>query len=122
MLEENFFTISAIQQEATFTKVMVEIDPAHTIFEGHFPKQPIVPGACLLQILKEVLQNITGQRLQLQKANQLKFISLVDPSKNHALQFIVTHSVPDNGKISVSATVLFDTTVSFKFNGVFQFV
>ncbi|MEO7531065.1 MAG: 3-hydroxyacyl-ACP dehydratase [Sediminibacterium sp.] len=121
MLEGNFFTISAIQKEEALTKVMVEINPAHTIFEGHFPGQPVVPGACLLQILKEVLQNITGQILQLQKANQLKFISLIDPSKNHVLQLRVTHSAPENSKISVSATVLFDTTVAFKFNGVFQF-
>ena len=120
MLEGNFFTISSVQKEEMSTKVMVELNPVHPIFKGHFPGQPVVPGACLLQMLKEVVEKITGEKLQLIKANQLKFISLIDPSRNHVLQMIVTHTVEESNETLVSATVLYDATVCFKCNGRFR--
>ena len=119
MLQGDFYTISSIQKEDTSTKVMLELDVKHSIFDGHFPGQPVVPGACLLQMVKEIMQTITGDKLQLQKAHHLKFTALIDPTKNNHLQMVLAHGIYENDTIAVTATVSYDAVVCFKFNGVF---
>ncbi len=120
MLQGNFFTILTTQQDDASSRVVIKLDAAHVIFTGHFPGQPVVPGACLLQMVKEIMQNITGNELQLIKANQLKFISLIDPSQKDMLEMELTHKLSENGEWLVSATVAEDTTSFFKFNGSFK--
>ncbi|GAC1439233.1 MAG: 3-hydroxyacyl-ACP dehydratase [Sediminibacterium sp.] len=120
MLLGDFFTISSIQKEGDSVKVMLELNAAHSIFEGHFPGQPVVPGACLLQMVKEIMQAITGSDMQLIKAQQLKFISLIDPARNGILQMALTHSIAENGEVTISAALSNDTVACFKFSGIFQ--
>jgi len=33
----------------------IELNFNHKIFKGHFPGSPILPGVCIIQIVKEVL-------------------------------------------------------------------
>ncbi|MBS1934927.1 MAG: hydroxymyristoyl-ACP dehydratase, partial [Bacteroidetes bacterium] len=58
MLQGNFFTITSIAHENISVKAVLELNPAHDIFKGHFPETPVVPGVCMLQMLKEVMENI----------------------------------------------------------------
>ena len=120
MLLGDFYTISSIQKEGDSSKVVLELNTVHPIFEGHFPGQPVVPGACLLQMVKEIMQNILDSEILLVKAHQLKFISLIDPAKENILEMIVKYSTNENGEIAVSATLLNDTAACFKFSGVFK--
>lgn len=120
MLQGDFFTISSIEKEGDSAKAVVELDPTHSIFKGHFPGQPVVPGACLLQMVKEIMQTITGSKMQLVKAHQLKFISLIDPTQHNILQMMLTHTHSDNGEVTVSAMLSSDTVTCFKFSGLFR--
>ena len=120
MLLGDFFTIRSIQKEGDSIKAILELHAAHPIFKGHFPGQPVVPGACLLQMVKEIMQTVTGSEMQLIKAHQLKFIALIDPRKNSTLQMMVTYAVYENHEIAVAATLSNDISACFKFNGLFR--
>lgn len=120
MLQGDFFTIHSIQKENASVKVLLELNAAHPIFAGHFPGQPVVPGACLLQMVKEIMQVILDNTLQLVNAHQLKFLSPIDPNKSTGLQAEFIHSISENKEIAVSATVSHDNIVCFKCNGVFK--
>jgi 3-hydroxymyristoyl/3-hydroxydecanoyl-(acyl carrier protein) dehydratase len=56
MLLNSFYTLEAAP-ETTPTRVQatIRLNPDHAIFAGHFPGQPVVPGVCMLQIIKELL-------------------------------------------------------------------
>ena len=120
MLSGDFFIIKTLQTEDNAASVLLEFNTEHLIFKGHFPGQPVVPGACLLQIVKEIMQTITGIELQLIKANQIKFLSIIDPVKNNILQIIIKHSITENAEITVSAVFSHDTTTCCKFSGLFK--
>jgi 3-hydroxyacyl-[acyl-carrier-protein] dehydratase len=120
MLLGDFFTVGSIQKEGNSVNAMLELNTAHAIFNGHFPGQPVVPGACLLQMVKEIMQIVAGGYVQLIKAHQLKFISLIDPAKYSTLEMKLTHSTSENGEVTVSVTLSNNNTVCFKFSGVFQ--
>ena len=54
MLKDDFFIFTDLQTEGNIVKTDIELNAAHTIFKGHFPDQPILPGVCMLQMVKEV--------------------------------------------------------------------
>ncbi|MCX6330659.1 MAG: hypothetical protein NTZ85_14245 [Bacteroidia bacterium] len=56
------YTIKNIQKESVNKlTIQVELKRDHDIFKGHFPGNPILPGVCTIQILKELLSFITPQ-------------------------------------------------------------
>jgi 3-hydroxyacyl-[acyl-carrier-protein] dehydratase len=118
MLQNDLYTINTLAKEDGAATVVLSLNASHQIFKGHFPGQPVLPGACMLQMVKEIMELVTGSPLQLKKANHLKFISLVDPSKTRILQMDIMHEVDDG--IHVNATLLRDGDVCLKFSGVFQ--
>src|SRR5690606_28497293 len=96
MLLNNFYTVlrSAIQdQERT---VFITIHPDHPVFEGHFPGQPVVPGVCMVQIVKELLEQQQGKNLFLRVSSQMKFLQLLTPSEKDELGVTIQMQPQDN--------------------------
>ena len=92
----------------------------HKIFEGHFPGQPVVPGACMLQMVKEVTEIILDKKVQLTKADNLKFLQLINPNEHRILQMDFTFSISEHRIANVSANLSNGSSVCFKFSGSFQ--
>lgn len=118
MLQNELYTIESLEKDEESAKAVINLNVLHPIFKGHFPGQPVLPGACMLQMIKEMMELVTGNSLQLTKANHLKFIALIDPTKNPLLTMNLEHMVAEEGFI-VRATILRDAEVCLKFNGVF---
>jgi 3-hydroxyacyl-[acyl-carrier-protein] dehydratase len=120
MLKDDFFKIISLKHQNNSIKVVFELNKKHKIFEGHFPDQPILPGACMLQMLKEILQDIFGKKLQLSKAHQIKFLSLINPDKENKCEFEIDYKQDGNAIINISAKLLQNTVSCFKFSGIFK--
>jgi len=58
---------------------LIRFDALHPIFAGHFPGHPIVPGACLIQIVEELLSERLGQTARFTAIRNLKFRQPVTP-------------------------------------------
>ncbi|MBX2921390.1 MAG: 3-hydroxyacyl-ACP dehydratase [Chitinophagaceae bacterium] len=121
MLRNNFYTITALQQGAGNINASLELNVRHVIFEGHFPGQPVVPGVCMVQIIQELLETATGSSLQLKTADQIKFLSMVDPRETTGLSAAVSY-ITDDGSIKATATLSKDQTVCLKMKAVFVVV
>jgi 3-hydroxyacyl-[acyl-carrier-protein] dehydratase len=120
MLKDDFFTISFLQKENNSFKIMLELNAMHKIFEGHFPGKPVVPGACMLQIVKEVTEIILHKKIQLLRADTLKFLQLINPHECSVLQMGLTCSLPEDGIANISANLSNGSSICFKFSGSFQ--
>ena len=119
MLEGDFYTITSTSTEGNTINATLLINANHKIFEGHFPGQPVVPGVCMMQIVKELLQKSTGKQLRLRHGQDLKFLSVIDPEKNNLVQAEANYSLLATGDINVTARLFFNETTFFKFKGVF---
>ncbi|AMR34263.1 hypothetical protein A0256_23825 [Mucilaginibacter sp. PAMC 26640] len=97
----------------------IELNPAHPIFNGHFPGQPVLPGVCMLQIIKELLEVSLGKPTRMRKASELKFLSLISPEETDVLQAQIITTLAD-GLISLDAKLHNNETVLFKFKGMFE--
>ena len=59
MLLNNFYTIKSIDKkdDQNYTVVLF-INENHEVFKGHFPGNPIMPGVCMMQIIKELTEQL----------------------------------------------------------------
>jgi len=120
MLKDDFFTISSIQKENNSFRIMLELNAMHKIFEGHFPGRPVVPGACMLQMVKEVTEIILNKKIRLIMADNIKFLLLINPNEHRTLQMGLTFNISEDGIANVSANLSNGSSVCFKFSGSFQ--
>jgi 3-hydroxyacyl-[acyl-carrier-protein] dehydratase len=120
MLLNNFFTISNLQTAGFDIKVELVINGGHQIFAGHFPGQPVVPGVCMMQMVKEIMEEVLQKKSNLVKAHEMKFLAVIDPQQNNIIQAALKYTLEDNGTIAASATLFKDELIHFKFKGVFN--
>ena len=58
---------------------LVSFDSSDPIFAGHFPGQPIVPGACLVQIAENLTSQQLGRTVHFNAIKNLKFRQPITP-------------------------------------------
>ncbi|MFN8249181.1 MAG: 3-hydroxyacyl-ACP dehydratase [Ferruginibacter sp.] len=121
MLLNDFFTINGLQVSGTDVTATIIIDPAHKIFEGHFPGQPVVPGVCQMQMLKEIMEMVTEKKLDVVKAYDMKFLAVIDPSKNDQVSVSIKYAEDPSGGLQVTGSLFKDELQHFKFKGLLNF-
>lgn len=83
--------------------VHVRLNPQHPVYGGHFPQQPVVPGVCLLQIIKECLEQKVGRPLQYRQIASCKFLSAINPNETPELIFSLTLKESDTDGLQIQA-------------------
>ena len=117
MLQGDFFTISNIEITGFDINATLVINATHKIFNGHFPGQPVVPGVCMMQMMKEIMEQVTGKKMDLIKSSEMKFLAIINPLENNHIQATLKYAPDENGKLIVSATLFKDQLTYFKFKG-----
>lgn len=120
MLLGKFFTVSDKQVTETNVLATIEFNAAHPIFEGHFPEQPVVPGVCMLQLFKELLETTIDQKTQLNKADHLKFLAVINPLENKTVQAEFSYEKKSDDGITVTGRLFNDAVTFLKFRGIFS--
>lgn len=116
MLLNDFFIIDDWQPGNGLARAILRINWGHPIFEGHFPGRPVVPGACLLQIVKELVSMATDSEVTLIRADQIKFIAMIGPDLDETVWMNLTW----NQALQVTAEGTHAGDVCFRFKGSFQ--
>ena len=116
----SFNTTATGELQQEFLAV-IELDPDHPIFLGHFPGNPVVPGVCQVQMVKELLEKGMNQPLKLTESDNIKFLSLINPNATPRLEFRMTVKHLADKQISASATIVSGDTIYLKFKGKFEF-
>jgi 3-hydroxyacyl-[acyl-carrier-protein] dehydratase len=119
-LDDLYFIKSSHTESVNKLTVKVEINREHPIFTGHFPGNPILPGACTIQILKELVAEHLGRKVSLSKAINIKYLSFINPEKNNLVDFNIELKEMDNGNLSCNTTINHENTVFCSFKGEFN--
>ena len=121
MLQGDFFNINTLEITGLDVKADLFINAGHKIFEGHFPGQPVVPGVCMMQMVKEIIEEVTQKKTNLVKAHEMKFLAIIDPQQNNIINATLKYSLEENGNMNVVAVFFKDELTHFKFKGLFAF-
>ncbi len=121
MLKDNLYTITSLETENEENYAIgISLNASHAIFTGHFPGQPVLPGVCLIEMVKEILTSIKEKPFKLESASQIKYVQLVDPTVSPTLN--MTLQIKDQaGSLHVNVNSLLENGAShFKMKGVFS--
>jgi len=89
-LIDDFFQIKGSCSTATGIDYTIALNPEHFIYRAHFPENPITPGVCIIQIVKELAEELLNCKLFLKKVNNVKFLNVINPLKNNEVIFSVS--------------------------------
>jgi 3-hydroxyacyl-[acyl-carrier-protein] dehydratase len=119
MLLNNFFYVDSLSIIEEKIEAQISINTDHPILKGHFPTQPVVPGVCMIEMLKEVLQLATENKYQLESASVIKFLIMFAPQQFTKANFDIIAVINEVGKWNVQATLQYEQNVFLKFKGIF---
>jgi 3-hydroxyacyl-[acyl-carrier-protein] dehydratase len=115
MLQNHFYTLTNPNAiEGTNFRTEINLNSKHPIFKGHFPGLPVVPGVCMMAIVKELLQKGVGKKLLLQKADTIKFLALINPNEHPSVDVEIKYVSNDDGTYSTDAVIFADNRPYFK--------
>ncbi|MBE8713891.1 hotdog family protein [Sphingobacterium hungaricum] len=121
MLLEDFYQVNQFTQEAeTKYSIEIQLNKLHAIFKGHFPGNPITPGVCMIQMIKELCERITEQELFMHQVNMIKFMALINPELNPNLRLEIDIQPSDESNLKVKNNIYMDDVLAMKFSGSFK--
>ncbi len=117
----SLYAIESSSDKKEENKITAELllNPAHELFKGHFPGNPVLPGACTVEIIKELVSYYLSRNIMLIKAQQIKYLSFINPEMNPKICVDIAMRDTGNGQITVSATVYHESTTFCSFKGDF---
>lgn len=115
MLREHFYTLpNPVPKNDTVFRTVIVLNKDHDIFKGHFPELPVVPGVCMMAIVKELLEANTGKKLMLQSTLTMKFMALINPNEHTEVEVEIKYTVNDDETITADGIIYAGNRPYFK--------
>lgn len=121
MVLKDFYKVLS-EEKTSDSKYMITIlvNEKHEVFKGHFPGNPIMPGVCMIQIIKELTEKITESTLMIQTLANVKFMALINPENNPELRLELDITRTEDNLVKVKNTTYFNETVALKLSNVYK--
>jgi len=97
----------------TSVRANITINKDHIVFNGHFPDNPVMPGVCMMQIIKEITEKIVDKKLFMQSASNIKFMAIINPFNTPKLELQLQITETDDG-YKVKNSSKFEDTIALK--------
>jgi 3-hydroxyacyl-[acyl-carrier-protein] dehydratase len=120
MLLNDLFIVDGMEKENGTLAATLRVRFPHAIFDGHFPGRPVLPGACLVQLVQELATALAGKDVRLTRAGQVKFISMIEPVPDQPIQITVTGKQDPPGEWNLTAEAICAGSLCFRFKGTFR--
>ncbi|MDR2237662.1 MAG: 3-hydroxyacyl-ACP dehydratase [Chryseobacterium sp.] len=110
----DFYTLTSHEkgENGNFT-AHISLHKDHDIFKGHFPGNPVTPGVCMMQIVKELTEEFTGSQLFLKTASNVKFMAIINPYETPDLK-LQLDIAEDDTDVKVKNITSFGETIALK--------
>ena len=111
-LKNNLYKIISKEEVNSIFNYTVELNPSCVIYQAHFPGEPITPGVCIVQIGKEVIEDLlleqssASRRLEIIKAKNIKFLSVISPNETPILTYQVRKLIFSDDKMTVETQIV----------------
>jgi 3-hydroxyacyl-[acyl-carrier-protein] dehydratase len=100
---------------------LIRLNPKHDIFKGHFPGNPVLPGVCIIQILKELLSSHMKNTLVFNNLGSIKYLSVIKPEVHRLFSFEIELKETCGGVTSFKAHLYCESVVYCRLKGDFRF-
>ncbi len=99
-LRNNLYIVTDRTVDGLSARYTLQLQPSCFIYQAHFPGEPITPGVCIVQIGKELVDDLLQTKgmsghTEIVKVKNVKFLSVLSPETT-------TSVVYDIKKVEVS--------------------
>lgn len=105
MLLNSYFSIKETKKNDEGYEFLIALNPNHQVYRGHFPGDPICPGVCSIQTIRECAESVLNRKLTISSVSQCRFLELLTPSKNIDLLVKIALDDEVDGLIKARASV-----------------
>ncbi len=119
MLIKELYHIQSFDETGGTVEASIKLNKDHEVFKGHFPGNPIMPGVCTIQIVKELTEKALDKALFLCIVSNVKFMAIINPEKNENIQVVLNIS-EEEGVVKVKNTVSYADTLALKLSATFK--
>lgn len=107
-LKNDLYTVVSRDAHALTGIFHINLNPSCYIYRAHFPGEPVTPGVCIVQMAKELLEELVGQPLEIVRVKNVKFLSVVSPETDTDLTFNVKKTEVSElaGEVSTQTEVM----------------
>lgn len=114
MLKDDFYTLMGTSTATDDSYICkVRWNASHEIYQAHFPGNPITPGACIVQITKELAEMLTGYSLMIHEIKNLKFINVIVPKEFPEVDFQLALTRKEEDEIFNAKVLVFSGEMIF---------
>lgn len=121
MLLKDFYIVNNLEFTDGKAVANITINKDHDVFKGHFPGNPVTPGVCMMQIIKELTETVLSKKLFMDSASNVKFMALINPFKTPDLELTLDIDETETG-IRVKNITKFGDTVALKLTTTYQVI
>ena len=105
MLKDSFFTVKEVVRAEAEATYRVALNSSHTIFKAHFAGNPVMPGACIAQMIKELSEDFLSVDFFISVVKNMKFLKVISPDENPEVSVQMVYTTQDAGDVSVSTVI-----------------
>lgn len=115
ILLDNLYTIVSTPEESTeAVRFQIRLNADSVIFKAHFPGEPIMPGACIVQMVQELFSVWTKREVEIAKIVNLKFLSVIKPDEVLDLDVAIKIKKEEDQQVHINADIVKDETTYTK--------
>ncbi len=93
----------------------LRFDAGHEVFAAHFPGNPIVPGAVLVEVIRSAASDILQEEMRVVEVRNVKFITVIVPGVDEPLN-IVSRYAEKEGTYSFKSVISGGDRIYAKFD------
>lgn len=115
MLEGLLYKTLSLSGDPSCAKATVVLLDDSEIYKAHFPGFPVTPGVCIVGMAVELASALTGKKLSLAEAKDIKFVTPIFPKGETKVDF--DFSLEDDilkASVSVDGAACAKMTVTVK--------
>jgi len=112
ILKDNLYKIQDTEETPEGVLYRITLNKQSPIYQAHFPQMPITPGACIIQMVEELLADHVKMNLQISSVKNAKFLSMLVPTDDIIMiRFSsITH---EDDKVKAQSVVIGESDVLY---------
>lgn len=116
LLENKYYEIENIETTTSGGIFHIKLIKECDVYNGHFPGNPVCPGVCNIETVKECAIHLTNKNLSINTIQKCRFTAVATPYECPEMDVIINIQPSDNG-FTVTAKIKGQEKTYMEFKG-----
>lgn len=115
-LEDNYYELISMHSSGMSGVFHISLCLDCNIYRGHFPRNPVCPGVCNIQTIKECAERLADKRLRISSIRQCRLTAVATPATCPEVDVTVSLQ-PTEAGYNIIATIVDATRTYMEYKG-----